>query len=122
MRKTGEFIQQTYLTLARLFQGTVKPSHLRGPVGIIDEGTRITREGWTYYLFFLGIISVNLAVLNFLPIPIVDGGLMIFLIIEAIRGKPASVRVQNAALLIGLALLATVFVTVTSFDLIRLLG
>ena len=118
--KTGEFVQQTYLTLARLFQGTVQVRQLRGPVGILDEGQKISRRGWTYYLFFLGIISVNLAVLNFLPLPIVDGGLMLFNIYESIRGQPAPVWFQNATTLAGLALLGTMFLVVTGFDLGRL--
>src|SRR5690606_18910928 len=61
--KTHQFMAQVYLTIARLFQGTVKPSHLRGPVGIVHEGSRIAQRGWTYLMFFLGLISVNLVVI-----------------------------------------------------------
>ncbi|MEM9883662.1 MAG: site-2 protease family protein, partial [Planctomycetota bacterium] len=88
--KTVQFVQQTYMTLLGLIQGTISPKNLRGPVGIVDTGAKISREGLPYFLFFLGLISVNLAVLNFLPIPIVDGGLMVFLIIEKLKGSPAS--------------------------------
>ncbi|MEM6459649.1 MAG: site-2 protease family protein, partial [Planctomycetota bacterium] len=88
--KTVQFVQQTYMTLLGLIQGTISPKSLRGPVGIVDQGAKISREGLPYFLFFLGLISVNLAVLNFLPIPIVDGGLMVFLIIEKLKGSPAS--------------------------------
>ena len=118
--KTQEFIQQTYITLLRLIQGTIKPSHLRGPVGIVDEGSKVARQGLAYFLFFLGLISVNLAVINFLPIPIVDGGLMVFLLIEKIKGSPASPKVQTAAMLVGLALIACVFLFVTYHDIARL--
>ena len=118
--KTQEFIQQTYITLLRLIQGTVKPSHLRGPVGIVDEGSKVARQGLAYFLFFLGLISVNLAVINFLPIPIVDGGLMVFLLIEKIKGSPASPKVQTAAMLVGLVLIACVFLFVTYHDIARL--
>jgi regulator of sigma E protease len=120
--KTHQFMLQTYITLARLAQGTVKPSHLRGPVGIVDEGTRIARLGWPYLLFFLGIISVNLVVINFLPIPIVDGGLMVFLIVEKIKGSPVGPRVLTAANIMGLALIACIFLTVTYFDVVRIFG
>ncbi|MEQ9455546.1 MAG: site-2 protease family protein [Phycisphaeraceae bacterium] len=119
--KTGDFMAQTYLTLLRLFQGSVQVSNLRGPVGIVDEGHKVASRGWPYLLFFLGLISINLAVLNFLPLPIVDGGLMIFLLIEAIRGKPASARIQQGATLAGLALLGCLFIFVTFNDLWRLI-
>ncbi len=120
LEKSKQFIQQTYITLLRLAQGTVKPSHLRGPVGIVDEGSKFAQQGIAYFLFFLGIISVNLAVINFLPIPIVDGGLMVFLLIEKIKGSPASPKVQTAALLAGLVLIACVFLFVTYHDIARL--
>jgi len=72
-------------------------------------------------LFFFAVISANLAVLNFLPIPIADGGMMVFLIIEWITGKPVSPVVQNAAALIGIVLLGSLFLLVTFNDLTRLL-
>jgi len=122
IRKTHEFMLQTYVTLVRLFQGTVKMSHLRGPVGIVDEGTRIATRGFSYLLFFLGLISVNLAVINFLPIPIVDGGHIVFLAIEKIKGSPVSVKVQTWASIAGLALIGFVFLTTLWYDVGRLLG
>ncbi|MEM9884005.1 MAG: site-2 protease family protein, partial [Planctomycetota bacterium] len=63
---------------------------------------------------------VNLAVLNFLPIPIVDGGLMVFLIIEKLKGSPASPKVQTVAALLGIAGLACVFLYVTFNDIARI--
>ena len=120
LAKSGEFIQQTYVTLLRLFQGDVKVTHLRGPVGIVDEGSRLAREGWPYYLYFLGIISINLAVINFLPLPIVDGGHMVFLAVEKLRGKPAGPQVQTAVTLVGLCLVAAFFLIVTYNDVARL--
>ncbi len=119
--RTWVFLQQVYLTLGRLFQGTVPVDSLRGPVGIADEGTAIARQGWAYLLFFLGLISVNLAVINFLPLPIVDGGLMVILIIEKIKGSPVSPRVLNLINLLGLALILTIFLVVTYHDLARLI-
>ncbi len=120
LEKTGEFVQQTYITLLRLFQRSVKVKHLRGPVGIVDAGVNVASRGWPYYLFFLGLISINLAVINFLPLPIVDGGLMVFLIIEKLRGKPAGERVQTAAMIVGLVLIASVFLVVTYNDIARI--
>ena len=78
---------------------------------------------WTLYLvFFLAMISVNLAVLNFLPLPIVDGGLFLYLIYEKFKGRPPSVGFQNGAALVGLMLIATAFVVTFYNDILRLVG
>ena len=118
--KTHQFMLQTYITLARLFQGSVKAQHLRGPVGIIDEGQRIAKQGWPYLMFFLGLISVNLVVINFLPLPIVDGGLMVFLIIEKIKGSPVSAKIQSASVVVGLLMIATIFLVTLFYDVSRI--
>jgi regulator of sigma E protease len=120
--KTKQFMAQTYVTIVRLFQGTVEVNQLRGVVGITHEGTRITKQGWTYLMFFLGLISINLAVMNFLPIPILDGGQMVFLIIEKIKGSPLSIRVQNIATYLGLALILSLLLVTLYHDTIRLFG
>ena len=121
VEKSRQFIQQTYITLLRLFQGSVGVKNLRGPVGIVDQGSKIAKEGFAYYLFFLGLISVNLAVLNFLPLPIVDGGHMVFLTYEKLAGKPASPTVQTVVSLIGLVCLASLFLYITFNDISRLI-
>ena len=100
--ETIDMIVMTYLTIDRLFRRTVGVEQLRGPVGIIDIGSKIADRGFSYLLFFLAIISVNLAVLNFLPLPIVDGGLFLYLIYEKFFGKPPSIAFQNAAAVLGL--------------------
>ncbi|MBL1218778.1 MAG: PDZ domain-containing protein [Planctomycetes bacterium] len=108
--ETVDTLLLTYLTLDRLVRGSVKVSHLKGPVGIAELGTRAAKRGMAYLLMVLGIISVNLAVLNFLPIPILDGGLFLFLIIEKIKGSPVSERVQIAATYVGLFIIGSLFV------------
>lgn len=120
VRKTHQIITSTYLTFLRLFQRTVPADQLRGPVGITHIGARVASQGMVYLVFFLGLISANLAVINFLPLPLVDGGLMLFLIIEALTKRPVSIAVQNIATLIGLALIGAVFLFVTFNDLFRL--
>lgn len=118
--ETRKMVMMTYLTLDRLFRGTVGVSQLRGPVGIVHIGTRIADRGLTYLIFFLAMISVNLAVINFLPIPIADGGLMVFLIYEKLRGKPPSPSFQNGAMLAGLVLVAALFAVTFYNDVMRL--
>ena len=78
-KETVKWITLTYLTIDRLVRGSVEVKQLHGPVGILDVGAKTAAQGLTYLLFFLGLLSVNLAVLNFLPLPVVDGGHMIFL-------------------------------------------
>ena len=121
LKKTQQTMIATYLTIVRLAQGRVPPHEIRGPIGIADIGTQIYVErGTTYLLFFLGLISVNLAVINFLPIPVVDGGHMVFLMIEKLKGSPASARIQTTATIVGLALIGALVLLVTFNDILRI--
>lgn len=100
-----------------LFTRQVGLSKVSGPVGIFRVGAKFADNGILSLLWFLAIISANLAVINFLPMPIVDGGLFLFLLLEKIRGEPVSIKTQVATQLIGIALIATVFVLVTYQDI-----
>jgi regulator of sigma E protease len=105
-----------------MFGGSISASNLMGPIGIVGAGAKFAFKGNDWLVWFLAMISANLAVVNFLPIPIVDGGLFLFLIIEKIQGKPLSPRARDAAQLVGLALILSVFVMVTFNDIVRMIG
>ncbi|MCK4872995.1 MAG: site-2 protease family protein [Phycisphaerales bacterium] len=121
--ETWEMLVMTYLTLDRLIvERTVKVEHLKGPVGIAELGTKFAGEGFIHLLLFLAMISVNLAVINFLPIPIVDGGQFVFLVIEKLKGSPVSVGIQNAATLVGLVLIGAVVLITFYNDMANLLS
>ena len=120
--ETRRVMVSAYLTIARLFQGSVKVEHLKGPVGIAHIGTVVAKRGAIDLIFFMAIISVNLAVLNFLPLPIVDGGLFVFLLWEAVTGKAVSPTVQAATAMLGLLLIGALFLLVTFNDISNLLG
>ena len=120
--ETLNMVVMTYLTIDRLLRRSVGVDQLRGPVGIIHIGSRIADRGMSYLLFFLAIISVNLAVLNFLPLPIVDGGLFLYLLYEKFRGKPPSIAFQNAAAMLGLGMIGILFVVTFYNDILRLIG
>lgn len=122
LAETNRVMVTTYLTFARLFQGTVKIEHLKGPVGIAHLGTRIAERGLIWLLFFLALISVNLAVINFLPLPIVDGGQFLMILYEMIRGRPVPLGFQSAITLVGLVLIGAMFIIVTYHDIVGLFG
>jgi len=120
--ETNRYVMMTYLTFVRLAQGTVKVEHIKGPIGIAHFGTKVVEQGFLNLLFFLAVISANLAVINFLPLPIVDGGLFVFLLVEGITRKPVSVAIQSAATLAGVVLIGAVFLLVTFNDIRTLFG
>jgi len=117
LAETHRVMMMTYLTFARLVQGSVKVEHLKGPVGIAHLGTRVADRGFIWLLFFMALISVNLAVVNFLPLPIVDGGQFLFIVFEWIRGKPVPEAVQSIATVAGLLLIGAAFLVVTFNDI-----
>jgi regulator of sigma E protease len=120
--ETVNMLVMTYLTLDRLMRRSVGVEQLRGPIGIVHIGSKIADRGLSYLFFFLAIISVNLAVLNFLPLPIVDGGLFLYLLYEKMFKKPPSIAFQNAAAVLGLGLIATLFLVTFYNDIARLVG
>jgi len=123
VHKTYYFIVQVYEVLNRMiFSRSVSVESMSGPLGIINIGGNVARSGTVQFLFFLAIISANLAVINFLPLPIVDGGLMVFLLIEKIKGSPVSLRVQVVTQMIGIFLIIGAFLFVTYNDAVRLWG
>lgn len=121
LHESKRVMAMTYLTFVRLFEGSVELKQLRGPVGIAHLGTQIADDGFMMVLFFMGLISINLAVINFLPLPIVDGGQFLMLLYEGIRGKPLPIPLQNAVTMLGLLLIAGVFLYITFHDVSRLL-
>lgn len=120
LSETHRIMIMTYVTFARLWEGTVRVEHLKGPVGIAHVGTLIADRGLIWVLFFMALISVNLAVVNFLPLPIVDGGQFLFILYEQIFRRPVPISVQNVATLAGLLLIGSLFVIVTFNDITNL--
>lgn len=123
VRKTYYFIEQVYLIIQRMVvERTVGFEHVSGPVGIVQMGSQIARHDFVDLLYFLALISANLAVINFLPLPIFDGGLMVFLLVEKVKGGPIPLKVQVVTQLVGLALIITIFLYVTLQDFQRIFG
>jgi len=119
-RRTVMFIAQTYITLKQLLSGLISPKNLMGPVGIISVSYRIVAEQpLVNYAYFLALISATIAVLNFLPIPPFDGGLVVLMLIEKIRGVALSERAQGIVAYTGWALILALLVYVTFNDVVR---
>lgn len=116
---TRDFAAALFDILARLFvQGRV-PTELAGPIGIAAIVTDASQLGFSYLLRLSAIISINLAVLNSLPFPGLDGGRLLFLLIEKIKGSPVPRRAEQLAHSIGLALLLFAIVAVSILDVQR---
>ncbi|MCA9257414.1 MAG: site-2 protease family protein, partial [Phycisphaerales bacterium] len=112
----------TIVTIKQLVTRNVGTKNMSGPLGIMAIGAKVANHSTLDLLWLLGLLSANLAVINFLPLPIVDGGLFLFLILEKIRGEPVSIKVQVATQIVGIALIATVFILVTAQDLLKLIS
>ncbi len=106
--------------LGNVFYGKPSGVQLMGPVGIFSLFTQISQLGVIYFLQFLAIISIYLAVFNILPIPMVDGGKLLFLAIEAVRKKPFPPKIEQKINSVFFALLLTLMVWVTVKDIARL--
>jgi regulator of sigma E protease len=118
--KTVMFIAQSYVTLKRMVGGLVSPRSLMGPVGIITLSYRIVAEQpLIYYVYFLGLISAVIAVFNFLPLPPFDGGLIVLLLVEKIKGSALSERTQGVIMYAGWVLVGAIFIYVTFNDIVR---
>lgn len=118
-KRTWLFIQQTFLTLKRLITQDVSPKTLTGPVGIVSISYKLAQQDITDYIYFLGLISSCIAVMNLLPFPIVDGGVIVMLIIEKIKGSPINPKIQEITSYIGLALIIALFLWITYQDILN---
>jgi regulator of sigma E protease len=120
----GKGVEATWLTftavgrtLQQLIGGEVSPKHLAGPIGIASAtNSMFSRLGLSSVIFFIGFISINLCIVNLLPIPIADGGLLFFLTVEKIRGKPMPRKAQEIVQQVTIVLLIAFFLYVTWFD------
>jgi regulator of sigma E protease len=119
-RKTVMFIAQAYITLKGLATGLLSLKSLAGPVGILSLSYRIVAERPLIdYAYFLGLISASIAVFNILPLLPFDGGFIVFLLIEKIKGSPVSVRVQEKIASVGWVLVIVLIFYVTFNDVVR---
>jgi len=114
-------VWETVKIVKKFITGEVSPRMIGGPLFIAQQSGREAQKGAASLFFFIALLSVNLAVLNILPIPVLDGGHLIFLAIEKVRGTPLSIKARSIAQQVGLAFLLGLIVFVTYNDILRVL-
>jgi regulator of sigma E protease len=118
-REARDQLGQVLIILQRLVTGRISLTNLSGPPGIIMAAASFAEQGFASLLLFLTMLSANLAVINFLPIPALDGGHMLFLSAEAVRGKPVDERLQIRLTIVGVVCLLSLMVFATMMDVQR---
>lgn len=122
MRKTWDTSVLTLKMIGRMITGDVSWKNLSGPVTIADYAGQTAKLGWTHYLGFVALISISLGVLNLLPIPVLDGGHLLYYTIEIIKGGPVSERVMEIGQQIGLVALVMLMAFAFYNDIARLIS
>jgi len=117
--QTYEYSKLTLLAFYKMILGDVSPRNIGGPILIAQMAGQQAQEGLGSFLAFLAVLSINLGVLNLLPVPVLDGGHLLFFLVEAIIRKPVSVRYREMAQQVGICLLALLMVYAFYNDIVR---
>ena len=120
--KTWETSVFTLKMIGKMLVGEVSWRNLSGPVTIADYAGQSAQAGWTSYLVFLAIISISLGVLNLLPIPLLDGGHLLYYIFEVVKGRPVSEKAMELGQRVGLAVLLFLMAFAFYNDINRLIA
>jgi len=116
-----DLIKQFYVTMKRLVTGDVGAKNLGGIIRISQVSYHAAQRGPSWFWYFLALLSVNLAFVNLLPVPVLDGGHLLFLLIEKVKGSPVSARVFGYSQVVGLLFVLLLVLFVTYNDILRLL-
>lgn len=119
-KETYSITKLTIVSIVKLIQGTVSTKTLGGPIMIAELAGQQAREGAINLIFFIALLSINLAIINFLPIPVLDGGHLLFFLIEAIIGRPLSIRMREIAQQAGIFILIMLMIFVFYNDISRI--
>lgn len=119
VEETSRVIQFISVGLLRLVQGRIALSNVSGPITMYDVAGQAGARGTTYFLWAMALISLNLGLINLLPIPVLDGGHLVFLLVEAVRARPLSLRTREIASLAGMGLLVLLMLVAFKNDLDR---
>jgi regulator of sigma E protease len=121
-RQLSEVVRLTVLGIARIFTGHISFKTVGGPIMLFSIASEAAEEGWSTFLFQMALISVNLGLMNLLPIPVLDGGHIAQAMLEGVTRRPLSLRAREIANIVGLILLFTLMLFVFKNDIVRLMG
>ncbi len=121
-KKTYEVTGMTLLSFVRLIQGSISPKNLGGVLSIGQAASETFKIGLNHFLQLMAVISVNLFVINLFPVPVLDGGHLLFYVIEGLRGAPLSMRKMEIAQQVGLVVLMSLMAFSLFNDVTRILG
>lgn len=119
-KKTASIFKQMFVTVGYLFTGGIKISQLSGPVGIYSVVGEQSKAGLSSILYLIAFLSINVGFINLLPLPAFDGGHILFIIIEKIKGSPVNPKTENIIHTIGLMLLMLLMIYITLNDVLKL--
>lgn len=119
VKLSGQMFSGFYNIIKNLVTGKGAGAQVSGPIGIAVMTGEVAKLGFSYLIQFAALLSINLAVLNFLPFPALDGGRALFVIIEKIRNKPVSQKIESIFHAVGFALLMLLIIVVTFKDIVR---
>ena len=122
VRDTYNLSVKTLLFIGKMITGNMGAENLSGPVGIAKMSGEAFSAGFLPFLYLMAILSISLGVLNLLPIPVLDGGQLTMLAIEAIRGEPLPARVENFAYTLGALMVGFLLVFAVTNDIFRWVG
>lgn len=120
LAQTWNFTVLTVVGIGKIIQRVVPASDIGGPILIAQVAGQQLKTGWMNFVSFMALVSVNLAVLNLLPVPVLDGGHLFFYVLETIMRRPISIRTREMWQQVGIVLLGTLMVFVFYNDLVRL--
>ena len=118
--KTGQISGMILNSIVKMFRGLIGLDNLSGPITIAKVAGQSAEMGWQTFISFMALMSVSLGILNLLPIPMLDGGHLVYYFIELIRGKPLSEQIQLVGLKIGMVLLGSMMLLALFNDFMRL--
>jgi len=119
-RETWSIVHQTFTALGQIIRGDRGADELGGPIRIAQISGHVAEIGIPELIYFAAVLSINLGLINLFPVPMLDGGHLLFYAVEAVRGRPLGERAQEYGFRIGLALVLTLVIFVTWNDLVRI--
>jgi regulator of sigma E protease len=122
VEKTWFIVDTTLSYIGDVFVGRQSADQIGGPIGIARISGQVAELGWGALFDFVGVISVSIGLLNLFPVPLLDGGHLLFYFIEAVRGRPLSERAQEVGFRIGLAIVVMLMIFATVNDILHLRG